>query len=134
MSKGRVSPSVPVEPYLRKDLQNPKFAAGYLNAAAEDEYPEVFMLALRNVVDAHGGVGAIAKKTGLGRQQLYKTLSRKGNPEFRTLRALLKATGFVLTVVPKAPPSAKRRRKASSRGKDLVNSRDAAQVERPRAP
>lgn len=133
MSKGRLAPSVPVRPYHLRDIRDPSFAAGYLNAAAEDGHPEVFMIALRDVVDANGGIGAVAKRSGLGRQQLYKTLSRKGNPEFKTLRALLQAVGLAIAVAPQAG-NAKRRRKASSRGKDLVNARDTAQVERPRAP
>jgi probable addiction module antidote protein len=101
MSKGRVAPSVPAEPYLRKDLRDPEFAAAYLTLAAEEELPGDFLHALRKVVEAHGGIGSIAKKAKLNRQQLYKTLSREGNPEFLTLKAMLAATGFTLTVAPK---------------------------------
>ena len=100
MSKGRVAPSVPAEPYLRKDLRDPEFAAAYLTLAAEEEVPGDFLHALRKVVEAHGGIGSIAKKAKLNRQQLYKTLSRDGNPEFLTLRAMLAAAGFSLTVAP----------------------------------
>lgn len=131
MSKGRVSPSVPARPYLLRDLRDPAFAAGYLSLCAEEEVPGDFMAALRSVVDAHGGIGAIARRTGLNRQQLYKTLSIAGNPEFHTLRAILDSVGFALAVVPKPP--VKRRRKSSGRGKDLVNPRNPAQLERSHA-
>jgi probable addiction module antidote protein len=101
MSKGRVAPSIPYKPFLLAELRDPAFAAEYLNEAAADDHPDVFLLALRDLVDAYGGIGVIAKRANLNRQQLYKTLSREGNPEFRTLRAMLAATGFALTVAPK---------------------------------
>jgi len=110
MSKGRVAPSVPAEPYLRKDLRDPAFAAAYLTLAAEEEVPGDFMWALRRVVEACGGIGAIAKRAKLNRQQLYKTLSSDGNPEFRTLKAIFEAAGFSLAVVP-----AEKRKRGKSR-------------------
>jgi probable addiction module antidote protein len=101
MSKGRVTPSVPAEPYLRKQIRDPAFAAAYLSYCAESDDPSDFMFALREVAEAYGGIGQIAQRAKLSRSQLYKTLSRRGNPEFRTLRAILAAAGFLLTVVPK---------------------------------
>ncbi len=122
MSKGRVAPSVAAEPYLRRDLRDPEFAAAYLTLAAEEEVPGDFLYALRKVIEAHGGIGAIAKRAKLNRQQLYKTLSREGNPEFRTLKAMLAATGFALTVAPrekskerKSRPQAVRNQKSGAR-------------------
>lgn len=47
------------------------------------------MRALRMVVDAHGGIGALAKKTNLSRTTLYKTLSPAGNPGIDTFEAIL---------------------------------------------
>ena len=70
MSKRRVPPSVPAEPYLRRDLLDPEFAAAYLRYAAESDDPLDFMLALRAVAVAHGGIGGIARRARLGRQQL----------------------------------------------------------------
>ena len=121
MSKERVAPSVPAEPYLRKDLRDPEFAAAYLTLAAEEEVPGDFMRALRQVVEAYGGIGAIAKRAKLNRQQLYKTLSREGNPEFRTLKAMLAATGFELTVAPK-----EKRKAMKSRPKAVRNQKTGA--------
>ena len=40
---------------LIEDLKDPSEAANYLNAALEDADPEVFLLALRDVAEAHGG-------------------------------------------------------------------------------
>jgi probable addiction module antidote protein len=101
MSKGRAAPSIPYKPFLLAELRDPATAADDLNAAAADNHPDIFLLALRDLVDAYGGIGVIAKRAKLSRSQLYKTLSRSGNPEFRTLRAILAAAGFLLTVVPK---------------------------------
>jgi probable addiction module antidote protein len=102
MSKRHVPPSVPAEPYLRRDLLDPEFAAAYLSYTAESDDPLDFMIALRSVAEAYGGISSIARRAKLNRQQLYKTLSIRGNPEFRTLRAILGAAGFSLAVVPRA--------------------------------
>ena len=110
MSKGRVAPSVPAEPYLLKRLRDPELAAAYLNAAAEEADPAAFMVALRRVTAANGGIASIAKRTGLNRQQLYKTLSLEGNPELRTFIAILGAAGYALHVIPN-----EQRRPATSR-------------------
>ena len=53
----------------------------------------------RNIIQAHGGFAKIAKKSGLGRESLYKTLSEKGNPEFRTIAALTYALGLELRFI-----------------------------------
>jgi len=42
----------------------------------------------------------IAKKTGLGRESLYKTLSREGNPELATVLRVFDAVGLKLKAVP----------------------------------
>jgi len=39
--------------YLYEKLQDPKEALAYLNAALQDEYDRVFLLALRDVLEAH---------------------------------------------------------------------------------
>jgi probable addiction module antidote protein len=115
MKKGHVPASIPAEPHLRKQLLDPEFAAAYLSYTAESDDPSDFMFALREVTEAYGGIGEIAKRAKLNRQQLYKTLSRSGNPEFRTLRAILEAAGFLLTVVPKEKPRARKARPKSVR-------------------
>lgn len=50
-----------------------------------------FLIALRNVVEAQGGVGALAKKAHVGRESLYKTFSGSGNPKWHTLVSLCTA-------------------------------------------
>ena len=58
------------------------------------------MLALRQVAQAQGGVATIARKAKLTREATYKMLSRSGNPELRSLSAVLKATGLRIAVKP----------------------------------
>lgn len=86
------------QPNLIQSLKDPREAEGYLNAALEEDDPELFLLALRNVAEAQGGVAQLAEKTKLNRESLYRMLSERGNPEFRSLDALLHALGFRLSV------------------------------------
>ena len=44
--------------HLFERLQDADEAAAYLNAALEDEDPRVFLLALRDVTDASGGMSS----------------------------------------------------------------------------
>lgn len=87
---------------LITSLQNPKNAEAYLSVALdeyqEDDDTEAFLLALRNVAEAKGGLGKLAKETKLNRQSLYQTLSSKGNPRLITLGKVLKALGFHLSI------------------------------------
>ena len=90
------------EEVLDEDLKDPTEAVGYLNACLEDGDPEVFLLALRDVARARGGVAKLAEITDLNREHLYRMLSQNGNPELRSLEALLDALGFRLSVELKA--------------------------------
>lgn len=83
---------------LIESLKNPAEAAAYLTAALEENDQEVFLLALRDVAEAYGGMGKLSQKTKLNRESLYKMLSKKGNPEFYSLETLLKALGLKFTI------------------------------------
>jgi probable addiction module antidote protein len=86
---------------LLEALKDPNEAVEYLNATLEEGEPEVFLLALRDVVDSYGGMGKLADSTSLNRENLYRMLSTKGNPEFFSLSTVLDALGFRLAVEPK---------------------------------
>ena len=83
---------------LIEALKDPCEAAAYLNAAIEEGDREVFLLALRNVAEAHGGMGVVAAKANLSRESLYRMLSSKGNPEIKSLYAVLHSMGLRLAV------------------------------------
>ena len=83
---------------LLEALKDPLEAVEYLNAALDEGDPAVFLLALRDVVDSYGGMSKLATSTALNRENLYRMLSTKGNPEFFSLLTVLKAVGFRLAV------------------------------------
>lgn len=92
---------MPVRDYkdgLWADLQDPEFAVAYLNAALEEDAPEVFLLHLRDVAEAWGGLGKLAADTQLAREALYRMLSTQGNPQLASLDKLLHALGLRLAV------------------------------------
>ncbi|BAZ46251.1 hypothetical protein NIES4102_32810 [Chondrocystis sp. NIES-4102] len=82
---------------LLKALTDPVEAREYLNAALEDENPEVFLLALRDVVEANSTMSELAKATNRN-SDLYKTLSAQGNPQLNSVRSILNQIGFKLAV------------------------------------
>jgi probable addiction module antidote protein len=89
---------------LLASLADKEEAAEYLKIALE-EYEEdndsnAFMLALKNVAQAQGSIGTVAKKTSLDRTHLYRIFSSKGNPRFLTLDKILHVLGFKLSIEP----------------------------------
>ena len=80
-------------------LDTPEDIAAYLEAAYEDGDPGLIAHAL-GVVARAKGMTEIARATGLGRQSLYKALSKDGHPEFATVASVMKALGLKMTVRP----------------------------------
>ena len=80
-------------------LDDDTVIAEYLNAALEDENPDVFLQAVADVAKARGMTG-LAKEAGLGRESLYKALSADGNPHLATVMKVLGVLGLTLTVRP----------------------------------
>jgi len=83
---------------LLKRLEDPEYSALYLDEVIATGDRKALMIALKDVVDARGGVGALADKVPLQRQSLYKVLSKQGNPTLETLGAILKPLGLRLSV------------------------------------
>lgn len=90
--------SAAYQPRLRRALRDRGEAAAYLTAALADGDRDAFRLALRHVAEAHGGVGELARRARFNRVSLYRTLSARGNPELRSLGALLESLGLRLAV------------------------------------
>lgn len=78
-------------------LKTEKDVAEYLDAVLEDGDPALVAHSL-GVVARSKGMSAIAAKTGLGRESLYKALSSEGNPELATFLKVIKALGLKLHV------------------------------------
>ena len=82
---------------LNEDLSDPKIAKEYLNEALKDEDERVFLLALKDVIEARDeDIAALAQKSHIERQSLYRILSKKGNPRWLNINAIFKALGFHL--------------------------------------
>jgi len=90
-----MTPSIPFNDWLiKKHLKDPKNACAYLNAALEEGDRHHFLITLRNVAEAQGGLLALARRTRMNRGHLYRLLSHGGNPEITSLERLLEAMGF----------------------------------------
>ena len=71
-----------------------------------EEGEDVFLLGLRDVAKAQGGMSKLAKETDLAREALYRMLSENGNPTFSSISAVLHAIGIQLQCVPAEPTEA----------------------------
>lgn len=83
---------------LLATLADPETAAHYLNESMLDGDPKVFLLALRDVTEARGGMGKLAKRAKLNRENLYRMLGEAGNPSLSSLGAVLDSLGLRLAV------------------------------------
>jgi|SRR5579862_236377 probable addiction module antidote protein len=89
---------------LRRD---PQFAADYLSAAKADSN-EAFLIALRDVAEARKGMKRLAREAKVNRENLYRALSRNGNPRMETLDSVLEALGIEIRFVAKRASRQKR--------------------------
>ena len=81
---------------LARKLEDSEQAAEYLTACYE-EGPEAFLIGLRDVVEAHGGIARTAELSKLNRENLYRLFSRNGNPRLTSLNSVLTALGLKVT-------------------------------------
>lgn len=80
-------------------LRNQAVAAEYLCAALDDGDPAVILMALRNIAEAQeDGISGLAKRSNLGRESMYKMLSRTGNPKLSSFTKVIQALGLKLKV------------------------------------
>ena len=83
---------------LNKRLRDPEYAAEYLAQVLAGKDNAAFLIALKDVVEAGGGVGNLAGRVGLKRPSLYKILSKNGNPTLETLQEILRPLGLRVSV------------------------------------
>jgi probable addiction module antidote protein len=77
---------------LLESLIVPEEAAHYLSAALDDS-PEIFLDAVKDVAQAHQ-MANVAKKSGVKRESIYRSFSKRGNPTLETLNSVLGALGL----------------------------------------
>ncbi|MDB6033450.1 MAG: addiction module protein [Verrucomicrobiales bacterium] len=80
-------------------LADASYAAGYLTDCLEQGEAE-FLLGLRDVVEARGGIGQLSKTVDLNRESLYRLLSKDGNPTLSSLSSILNILGIQLQFAP----------------------------------
>ena len=101
-----MKPAVDYKPFLLKSLRRPAVAAAFVNGAIEEALVDgdmpLFLHCLRGVVEAQGGMTKVARLAGVNRENLYRILSKNGNPEFRRLAQILDAMGLRISIAPKA--------------------------------
>jgi probable addiction module antidote protein len=81
-------------------LNSREAIAAYLSEAFETHDVAFITEALGTVARAQG-MSAVAKETGLSRENLYKALSPEGHPEFGTVMKVLDSLGVQLHAEPK---------------------------------
>jgi probable addiction module antidote protein len=88
-------------------LDNDEVIAAYLQDSLEDNDPDVFLLAVANVVKARS-MTRVAEDSGLGRESLYKALRPGAKPGFAMIGKVLGALGVRFEVAPVKAPAKKR--------------------------
>ena len=90
------------EESLKARLADSAYAKAYL-AVALEEYEadgniEAFLLAVRDVANAQGGLPKLAAHVQLDDQSLHEALSENGTLPFNTVGAILHGLGFKFSI------------------------------------
>ena len=77
--------TIPFKDYLLKDLAQPEFAKGYLEAAIrdfdKDGNIEILLLAMKDIAEAQGGIEELVRWTNLSPQALTYLLNTEHPPQ-----------------------------------------------------
>jgi len=91
---------VNTKPYDIADyLETPESVRGFFQVVWDEGDPRLIAKAL-GIIARSKGMAHLARKTGLTRENLYVTLSEKGNPKLETFLKVLRALDIRLAVVP----------------------------------
>lgn len=85
---------------LSDELRDPELASEYLTAALENGSTRGFVRALKNVVDAHGGIDVLLEFTGLSRHVVDDLFSGNKGVGFEHVLAILEVLGIRLKFDP----------------------------------
>ena len=101
MNKGKTLASVPsrIRERLYEKLQDPTYASAYVNEALLEGDEVVFKTAVGDVIRARGVV-KIAKKAGINRSTVFKTLKPETRTSFTTFYSLLCACDINFSTQP----------------------------------
>jgi probable addiction module antidote protein len=90
-------------------LDSPEMIAAYLTEALDSDDTAAIAMAIGTVARSHG-MSAIAEKSGLSRENLYRALGGNANPEFGTVIKVLHALGLNLVAQPQSKAASKKAR------------------------
>jgi|GEM_PF-1282063 len=117
---------------LQEYREHPDRALDYLNAciqvAFDENDPELVLTSLALVAKAYG-IARVAKASDLKRESLHRMLSRRGNPEWRSIFKVFRA----LHVHPTLESDSARPSRSALRGASYVSDRSLPPAKR-RAP
>lgn len=82
-----------------RNLETEEDIAYYLSAVLEDDDPALLNVALGDIARARG-MTDIARRAGVSRESLYRSLSEDGNPSAATLLKIISALGVQLHARP----------------------------------
>lgn len=90
--------TVTTKPYeFAQHVETEEDIRAYLSAFLEDDGPQGFIDALGHLARKKG-MTEIARSAGISRQNLYRTLTADGNPNFITVNKVVEALGCKLVV------------------------------------
>lgn len=101
MSKKKIPASVPskIRERLYEKLKDPAYASVYVNEALLEGDEVVFKTAVGDVIRARGVV-KIARKAGINRSTVFKTLKPETRTSFTTFHSLLHACDINFSTQP----------------------------------
>ena len=82
---------------LADHIKTEEDIVAYLDAALEDGDPALVAAILGDIARSKG-MAKVAKRSGLGRESLYKALSKSGNPRLDSLLKIVNALGLKLKI------------------------------------
>lgn len=81
--------------YLKDNIELQKeYVNELLNEYLTDNNSEVFLSALKPLIQLHGSINDFAKKTGINRTYFYKLFKQEVKPEFPTILLIIRGLGF----------------------------------------
>ena len=88
--------------YLIDSLEDENEADNYLRVSLEEYYKDrdihSFLIALKDIAKARGGITKLARETNLNRENIYRIFSKNGNPRIMTLEKILNNFGLKFSI------------------------------------
>ncbi|WP_245531837.1 addiction module antidote protein [Alloscardovia criceti] len=86
-----------------RHLTSPEAIAAYLDEIMQMNDPDMLLVGLQTVAKAQG-MTELARRAGVGRESLYKSLSSGANPSLKTIIKVLQALNVHINFEPNTEP------------------------------